>query len=263
MIYLNKYFTGRSIRKLALQLHRQKAFELVHGHETYFGDEAGPIGKLLGIPSVFTLHGFYEEHLRTFGQAFMKQVIKNLHLVNRLLTDSMKAANTYQRFLTAPFTPIPNGLDAIPAGALPEETIAFLNRRPYLLSVGALSPSKHFEVSVRALAEVHQRGHSEYALVMVGRGTEEQKIRSLIKELHLENDVQIISGITRPEIRGLFEQSEIVLHPSIVEAFCIVVLEGLAAGKAVVATTNIGIMDYLRPGQDIIAVPPSPVTSKP
>lgn len=257
MLAINKKITAWKIRRLAKQLHQQKHFALVHGHETYFGDEAGPIGRQLGIPSIFTLHGFYQEHLKNFGAPFMAMAIQNIKQTQTLLADSSMAGKTYEPLVGRSFTPIPNGLDPLPAGQLPDDIEQFIGQHPLMLSVGALSPSKRFDVSVQALAAVHKAGHTEYRLIINGRGTEEKTIRELAKSLRVENAMLMTSGLSRAALRGLYERADIVLHPSVVEAFCIVVLEGMAAGKPVVATTSIGIMDYLAVGKDVMAVPPN------
>lgn len=257
MLFWNKFITKIKIQKLVRKLHTQSPFNLVHGHETYFGDEAGQIGKILKIPSVFTLHGLYSEHQHSFGKPFMKQVMRNLRKVDTLLAVSSVAASSYNNLLHTSFTCIPNGLANIQPENIEHLVQPFLQDRKLLLSIGALTASKSFDLSIRALTFLQRHNCNDAALIIVGSGKEQETLSELIRTSGLEQSVLIIPFVSRSEARGLIERANIILHPSTVESFCLVAAEGMSAGKPVIITKNIGLIDYLTVGKDIIAVSPN------
>src|SRR3989344_2152793 len=95
--FLNKKYVSRKILRLAKKLHSTYHFSLVHGHESYIGDEAGVVGKKLGIPSIVTIHGLYDYHKLGFGERVMNIVVRNLNLATRLFAVSKIAASSYQK----------------------------------------------------------------------------------------------------------------------------------------------------------------------
>jgi glycosyltransferase involved in cell wall biosynthesis len=72
-------------------------------------------------------------------------------------------------------------------------------------------------------------------MVLCGKGPEEEKIRSLIKEYRLENNVSLVGEKNHSEVLDLMNQCKLFLHPSSYEGFGIVCLEALAAGAPVIS----------------------------
>jgi glycosyltransferase involved in cell wall biosynthesis len=144
-VLADKLFTGRKIRNFAQKLHLRYRFSLVHGHETYVGDEAASIGRMLQIPSVFTLHGLYSHHLQSFGGAVLRRAVVNMNATDRLIAVSRVSAESYQAHgVHRDFEIIPNGIELPPSGAwhpnVPEGIMTFARGRFVLLTIGYFSP---------------------------------------------------------------------------------------------------------------------------
>jgi len=255
LIYVNKKITAKKITKLSKLLHRKSPFTLVHGHETYLGDEAGPIGKLLNIPSVFTLHGWYAEHVKNFGTKVVNKAISNIKVVTRLIADSKRAAESYEPEVHRKFTVIANGAQLVDNPILPKKIQDFCNNDDILLSVGSFSPSKRFSISLECLAFAHTHGYPSTKLILVGKGVEKSSLILKSIELELSNHVLFLQDISRETLSAIINRSTIVVHPSRVDAFSLICLEGMSAGKAVIADERIGIMEFVHPGIDIISIP--------
>ncbi|MDO9399730.1 MAG: glycosyltransferase [bacterium] len=95
--YINKLLIRKKILKLAQKLHKKYNFLLIHGHESYIGDEAGYIGRQLDVPSIITIHGIYEYHKLGWGEKIMGLIIKNLNKADKILAVSKISLNSYQK----------------------------------------------------------------------------------------------------------------------------------------------------------------------
>jgi glycosyltransferase involved in cell wall biosynthesis len=255
VVFKNKINTAKKISCLAKKLHNHSPFTLVHGHEVYLGDEAGPIGIKLGIPSIFTLHGWYPEHVKNFGQKTVDLAIQNIVTITKLIADSKSAAESYQSKVQKKFTLIPNGVNLIENTDLPIDIQKFCKNEFTLLSVGSLSPSKRFSMSLDCLASVRNHGFPNCRLIIVGKGIEKSSLVSKTKTLGISRYVLFLQDISRSALSAVIYRSTIVIHPSCVDAFSLICLEGMAAGKPVIADERIGIMEFVRPGIDILKIP--------
>lgn len=253
----NKRCAAEIILTKAKELHRKHGFSLIHGHETYIGDEAIPVGNALGLPSIFTLHGLYEYHREGFGDAVMGHVIRNLERADKLIAVSRVAASSYQRSgqLASHFDIIPNGIEVRTAPA-PSPKIKTLPGGLVLLSVGFLTQEKRFEQSVKTLRFLHDHSQKNIQLVLVGKGRQSTSLHRLVDHLGLRPFVTFLGEVPPAEMSEIYAASDILLHPSVVESFSMTCLEAMSFGKPVVCTNVIGLVEHLHPGEDAIVVPP-------
>ena len=85
-------------------------------------------------------------------------------------------------------------------------------------------------------------GHMK--LVVVGRGEHIDQYRRQIDELGIGNRV-IFKGLVE-DVRNYYAMADILVLPSVLEAFGMTVLEGMAAGIPVVASSTTGVAGLLR-----------------
>jgi glycosyltransferase involved in cell wall biosynthesis len=111
-------------------------------------------------------------------------------------------------------------------------------RGEFLLGVGALVPYKRYELAIAAARRLGRR------LVLVGRGPEENRLRSLA-----DPSVQFLSGLTREELRDVYRSCALFLQPG-EEDFGISAVEALACGAPVVALGRGGVRDVVRDGEN-------------
>lgn len=253
---LNKQRNARRLLALAKRLHDAEAFSLVHGHEVYVGDEAAPIGAALSIPSLFTLHGVYENHKNNFGTAVVQRAMENINRMQTCFSVSKLAANSYTNHgVQKNFQSLPNGISPIllPAPATrPHKPSTDIR----LLSVGFLAPEKRFAMSVRTLAHLRTVSKLPATLTIVGEGAQAKELRQLVRELHVEPWVTFYGTASAQNMLELYRDADILVHPSVLESFSMVCLEAMAYGCAVVCTSGIGLVEYLRPGIDAIVIQP-------
>ncbi len=116
--------------------------------------------------------------------------------------------------------------------------------RPTIFSAGRLTWQKAYDQAIEAIYLVKQAGHSMFYRI-AGNGEEEPKLRKLIAQLGLENDVEIIPHVDHDQLRDLYQATDIFLVSSVTEALPNVILEASAMALPIVATRVGGIPEAL------------------
>jgi glycogen synthase len=125
----------------------------------------------------------------------------------------------------------------------------------FVLAAGRLVKNKGFDILIKAfgvLADTFPHVH----LIIAGEGEEHRQLAELIEASGLSSRVTLFGRADRSAIASLFQHCELFVMPSPVEPFGIVCLEGLRAGKPVIATTGGGPREFLREGIDSFLVEP-------
>jgi glycosyltransferase involved in cell wall biosynthesis len=123
---------------------------------------------------------------------------------------------------------VPNAID--PESFPPATT----QRDIDILGAGSFEPLKQYDVFARIIKAIQQKipGIKAYHC---GVGVERENVQSLIKELGLENNFQLLGGKPHHELMQLMRRTKVFLHPSRYEGFSTVCLEALYAGAHVVS----------------------------
>ena len=118
-------------------------------------------------------------------------------------------------------TPPPDGG---PASAVEVRRRFELGERPLVLCVAQKRPYKNLSVLIRALGEL-----DEPVLLLPGAPTEhEGALRSLARELGVEERVRFLSWVSEEELEGLYRAAACFVLPSLIEGFGLPVLEAMA-----------------------------------
>lgn len=157
----------------------------------------------------------------------------------------------------------PNQIVIIPNGICVDEFLAPMSREQLarefnvpagarvIGSVGRLAPQKGFDVLLRAFTRLDD---SDAHLVLIGQGDEERKLRTLADELGISERVHF-AGYRR-DVPRLLGALDVYVHPARFEGMPNAVMEAMAAGCPIVATTVDGTTELLRDGIDAWLVPP-------
>ncbi len=103
---------------------------------------------------------------------------------------------------------------------------------PVILAVGRLHQIKDFSNLIRAFAMVRQVQLAR--LMILGTGTEEKRLQSLIYELGVEQDVVLQGFVDNPY--AYIIASSVVVLSSLTEALPTVLIEAMALGTPVIST---------------------------
>jgi glycosyltransferase involved in cell wall biosynthesis len=160
------------------------------------------------------------------------------------VTSADEALQSAQIFPKLRSIVIPNGVD-IPAQAARELGLSKLR----LLYLGRLHPIKGIEVLVEACALVSKH-FSNFCLRIVGSGTPGYvaSLKAIIEDRGLRDKVEFLGEVTGNSKEAVFEESDVVVVPSHVENFAMVVAESLAHGIPVIASKGTPWSDLERRG---------------
>ena len=126
----------------------------------------------------------------------------------------------------------------------------------YVFAVSRLHPLKRLHLFVEAAALVRDRS---LRFKIAGEGEEEPQLRQRIKELGLEDRVELLGPVSDEELVGLYASCRAVFFAPWNEDYGFVTLESFRSGKAVVtATDSGGPAELVRHGETGLVAEPEP-----
>jgi len=191
-----------------------------------------------------------------FKNAISKIIIKNAGAVITL-TEDMKKEMTkiYKRDISV----IPNGLDIKKFNNLSKENIRRVmnisNDEKIIIFVGRLHPVKGVEYLIEAMEHIRQND-VKTKLIIVGDGTERERLEKLVKKFDLTKNVLFVGRISNEDIPKYMTLSDVLVLPSLKEGFPNILLEAMASGLPVIATNIGGISEIIKNGENGFLVEP-------
>jgi glycosyltransferase involved in cell wall biosynthesis len=122
-----------------------------------------------------------------------------------------------------------------------------------LVTVGRLNIQKGHCYLFQAISKVLKK-ISNLKLLVVGEGEEEKKLKNLVELLDLTGSI-VFTGL-RDDIENILSIAELFVFPSLWEGLPNALLEAMAAGKPVIATTVGGVSELVVPGKTGLLIPP-------
>jgi len=129
-----------------------------------------------------------------------------------------------------------------------------------ILFVGRLVEKKGVIYLLQAFAKIIEK-YPQTQLNIVGTGTEELYLKQQTKDLNIERNVIFLGAIENSQLPTLYQQTEIVVFPSIVgkdgdrEGFGLVLVEALGCECAIIATDLPAMQDILTDKENALIVP--------
>lgn len=266
-------FYSRSKLAPVLGLCEKLNIDVIHAQGTYTaGFMALQISKRTGIPYVVTSHSdILSQNSRRMNrrnvQQRCRQVLKHAAAVTHL-TPMMEEVSHLLWDTRNKSIVIGNGIDCDIW-----RSYATLQERNYILGIGRLERGKGFHILIDMYARLLDQGVTS-SLVIAGRGSEERRLQAqvlehgirLITELddidHIPDKSVVFTGYIRGDTKmRLIAQSQFLLfatQPDLwEEAFGIVQLEAMAAGKPVIASDTNATRFLLQSGLRATIVEPA------
>lgn len=235
---------------------RRQGIQHVHAHyATHPALAAWLIHRLTGLSYSVTVHAhdIYVRHemlAQKLGEAAFVVAISNFnreYLGQRI--DARLPAKTHvihcgiRPEMYAPVT--------LPAGG-----------RLELFSIGSLQPYKGHRYLIEACARLKQRGVALRCRI-AGNGELRPELEQQITAAGLTPEVQLLGPQTQGQIAALLAETQVYVQPSIItpsgkmEGLPVALMEALACGLPVVATSISGVPELVRPGETGWLVPPA------
>lgn len=117
-----------------------------------------------------------------------------------------------------------------------------------LISIGRLSAQKGQLLLIEAVAQLLSEGVA-IRLVLGGDGEMRDVVEQRIRELKIEQHVEITGWIAEAKVRRHIREARALVLPSFAEGLPVVIMEALAMGRPVISTAIAGIPELVRSGE--------------
>ncbi|MGW4496533.1 glycosyltransferase family 4 protein [Streptomyces sp. NPDC004376] len=185
----------------------------------------------------------HSPHLRTV----LRRAYRRLDLLTTVTEADARVYRRQARLARVPVQALPN---SVPDPVLPPAD----GRAKLIVAAGRLVPVKGYDLLVRAFAKVAAE-HPDWRLRVYGIGEERDRLRDLVHELGLSNNVHLM-GATAP-MEGEWVKASIGAASSVFEPFGMTIVEAMRCGLPVVSTDcRYGPGEIIRDGVDGRLVPP-------
>ena len=241
----------------------------VHGMVPGLTELAVFIGRLKRKPVVVTYHCDAENNSRYINRAInvgYNAIVKYglPMMANKIVTTTSSYANT-----SVGLSRVREKLTVIPCG-VGEEYLQYgvphngvgESEPPRLLYVGKLHKYKGVKDLLMAMSAV-TREIPRAELAIIGDGREREHLETRARELGLDSNVAFLGWLSKNQLLETFAKSDLLILPSINsrrEAFGIVILEGMALGKPVIASRIPGPESVIEDGKNGLLIPPESPT---
>jgi glycosyltransferase involved in cell wall biosynthesis len=256
-----KLFSPISFLKLIGFLRRER-FDLVQGYLTYSNIIGSLAGRLSGTPFLGSFRNAGYDSSRISARRAKIGSFCLRHFADGILANGYAVAEFGHRQVGADVSidVLPNAVDASIIPQLSRDEKGSLRRelvgdaeRTLVLSVGRLTPQKGFDHLLQAFARVHE-AHPSVALVIAGDGRQRESLAAQIRALGLDGHTFLLGQ--RDDVPRLLAVTDIYVNSSLLEGTPVSILEAMAAGLPIVAT-SVGDTPYLLESNTGILVPPS------
>jgi glycosyltransferase involved in cell wall biosynthesis len=117
-----------------------------------------------------------------------------------------------------------------------------------MLAVGRLNPIKDHAFLVRACGQLKARGLNCLCLI-AGEGAERARLERLIKDLDLQEEVELLGHLSRRHLDSRYRLADLVVLTSRSEGIPLVLMEAMAHAKVVLAPNITGIPELVLDGR--------------
>lgn len=252
-----------SILPSLIETCRQEKVEIIHAHGTRAGLVSGLAAAWLGLPMVYTVHG-WSFHPR--GTPWLERAAAGVErricsLARKVICVSRADLQEgVERGILRPSqgVVIHNGID-------PSRYEGWLSAREscrqelglegqVVISLfGRLTHQKGQRTLIRAAKQLVERMPSVMFL-LVGDGEDRPQLENLVHELGIGHQVMFVGA--RMDVERLLAASDLCTLPSLWEGLPICLLEAMAARRPVVASAVNGNLEVVQHGKTGFLVPP-------
>ena len=240
-----KYGLKSLVRAKILSKH---SFNIVHSHSLFSSYDYLFLKEIFSIPITTTFHGLVPKNVKMLSTNKIKPALDacDVFFVNTVFARNQLVDLGCD---LGKIHIIPQGTNTLD---FPFKSRKICNDAPInILSVGRLSIEKGFHISIRAIATII-KNHPNIKYRIVGGGIEENNLAELIKDLGLQNNVEIIGSVSTEMLSSYYADAHIFILPSIdfrdgshTETQGVVLQEAQSSGIPVIASKTGGIPEII------------------
>lgn len=263
LFYPSKHLLNPSRLWQITRFLRRERFDIVQTHLHYANIVGTLAARLAGIPVIASLQNSRRDEARFYHPIrYRLETWVLRHLAHRVMAVGYATAEANQARLRG------KHIEAIPTATVIIQPIPVAERaairteiigdpsRPLLISVGRLAEQKAYNDLITAFADLHQK-HPSAALVIAGGGHLYHELKTQIATLGLEGHAVLLGQ--RKDVPRLLAASDIFVSSSLFEGLPVAVLEAMAAGLPIVATSVSDVPRVVVNGTGLLVPPQEPL----
>lgn len=230
------YFTALGLRRLL----RSRGIKLVHTHDAH--SLADTTLCRLSTPGLCSMHTFHYGHYPHRENPIRTMESLCWRFATRLVAVSSVQRDSIMQLYRIPERRIDvvwNGVDRLPSSETPDFIKRYREQgRTVIGSINTLIPQKGMFDLLEVAARLKQQGQRGHVFLVAGDGHLRAPLEERRRALGLEDEV-VFLGWVQGAAGVMMDHIDIFYQPSLWEAMSIVLLEAMAAGRAIV-TTRVG-----------------------
>jgi glycosyltransferase involved in cell wall biosynthesis len=143
---------------------------------------------------------------------------------------------------------IPDWIDTTGFSGMEYARVAQESGAPTVLYVGRLEPEKRVEMLLESVSELRAQSIN-CRVLLVGDGSQRSSLIRQCRTLRIQDIVSFVGWVPHSEVRKYYDQSDILVLPSSMEALGRVIMESFVAGRPVIATDLPQIRELVHHGK--------------
>lgn len=229
----------------------------------WIGQAAMKFGNKYGIPIVSTNHAMPEnlmDNLKLLAPVarpinyMLREYGRRFHSKSDCVTmPTQSAIDMFNVEFPNPMIAVSNGIDLsrFQPGPVDDDLYKKFHipkDKPVISYIGRLDAEKHLPVLVKAFARMHKEANAH--LLIVGDGTDADRLHYLARELSIISHVSFTGRVTDEEITALHRVGSVYCMPSPAELQSIATLEAMASGQPIVAVDAGALRELCQDGRN-------------
>ena len=253
----------KSIKKLI------RNYDLIHVHSPFpLGRYAINVAKKYNMPTLFTIHTKYKSDFervlksKALQNFMLRYIMQPVNKSDYVLSVSNGASETLKEYgyKGKNIFVIRNGTDMKPCPSnekIEKELIEKydLKDNVVFLFVGRIVENKNIQFSLDVLRKMKEK-FDKFKFLIVGSGNYEDKLKNLVEEYNLQNNVVFVGKvIDRDVLASFYKVADLFLFPSTFDTCGIVVIEAAANKLASVLIENSCASELVENGKNGLIYP--------
>ena len=130
-------------------------------------------------------------------------------------------------------------------------------KQPIFLYVGRITARKGIKTLLQACAILKKQGYSDYTLLIVGKGDQQDELEAFIKEQDFPEQVNWVGWVDYGSLGAYFQQSDIFVFPTFEDVWGMVVPEAMVFGKPILCSNGAASCELVVEGENGYIFDPS------
>jgi len=242
-----------------IRIIRQEKIDVLHVHQYATSNFGRAAGKITGVPVVLHIHG-PDLHYPAYQKAADWLLANAVDCALAVSKSARQECLRNRSIRPERITILPNGVPLEKFIPLSDEAIRALKERwsipadsPVIGTVTRLHEEKGNHFFLEAAAQILKQIPEAY-FVLAGDGPLLEQLQALANKLGIQDNV-IFTGF-QDDVVGLLSMFDVKVLPSLAEGHLQALLEAMAMGKAIVATTAGGMGEIISDNHDGCLAPP-------